>query len=36
MHFFYFITTGFGFHKLQSKAEVVTESCEGKVAACFC
>lgn len=23
-------------HKLQSKAEVATESCEGKVAACFC
>ena len=23
-------------HKLRSKAEVATESCEGKVAACFC
>jgi hypothetical protein len=23
-------------HGLQSKAEVATESCEGKVAACFC
>ena len=35
------IRYGFAFsqrtlHKLQSKAEVATESCEGKVAACFC
>jgi hypothetical protein len=43
--FFFLMTTRFGmvlrsanehFTSLQSKAEVATESCEGKVAACFC
>ena len=43
--FFFLVTTRLGMvfafsqrtlHKLQSKAEVATESCEGKVAACFC
>jgi hypothetical protein len=43
--FFFLMTTRFGMvlrsanehiTSLQSKAEVATESCEGKVAACFC